>query len=110
MLDKKSRDRDRFSLETIFFVIAGLIFFSIFLIYYSEVFPAASIRLGVTKREAQDIAAKFLKAQGYDLSTYQEVAIFDSDDLGAMMKDKVPIWRWWCRWFRPGEQEDFKSM
>lgn len=122
MLQEKSKDRDRFSLETIFYVVVGLIFFSIFLIYSSEVFPTASIRLDVTKREAQDIAAKFLKTQGYDLSNYQEVEIFDSDDLGAMflqknlgmksaneiMRDKVPIWRWRCRWFRPEEQEEFK--
>lgn len=122
MLKEKSKDRDRFSLETIFYVVVGLLFFSLFIIYYSEVFPTASIRLDVTRKGAQDIAANFLKAQGYDLSAYKKVVIFDANDYGAvflqktqgmksaneMMKGEVPIWRWWCRYFRPKEKEEFQ--
>ena len=63
-------DRDRFSLETIIYVVVGLIFFAIFLAGYRSAFPSASIRLEVTRTEAQEIAAEFLKTQGYDLSGY----------------------------------------
>jgi len=115
-------DRDRFSLETIIYLIVGVAGFAVFVAYYSAAFPTASIRLDVTRGEAQEIAAEFVKAQGYDLSEYKEVAVFDANSTGAvflqrtqsmekaneMMDGEVPTWRWHCRWFQSGEKEEFR--
>jgi hypothetical protein len=114
-------DRERFSLETIIYVIIGLIFFAIFVSFYRAAFPSASIRLEVTKGEAKEIATEFMKTQDFDLSGYNNAEIFGVNGTGAvflqqtqgmeraneMMDGEVPIWRWQCRWFRSGEKEEF---
>ncbi|MFC1613725.1 type II CAAX prenyl endopeptidase Rce1 family protein [Gemmatimonadota bacterium] len=115
-------DRDRFSLETIIYVVVGLVFLAVFLTCYKAAFPSASIRLEVTRNEAVEVAAKFLENQGYDLSDYEEAKVFGANGYGAvflqqtqgmeeanrMMDGEVPIWRWQCRWFRSGEKEEFR--
>lgn len=115
-------DRDRFSLEIIIYIVVGLVFFYIFVTYYSAAFPTASIRLDVTRSEAREIAEEFLKTHGYDLSGYEGAQIFDANNTGAvflqrtqgmekaneMMAGEVPIWRWKCRWFRSGEKEEYQ--
>ncbi|HUU28225.1 MAG TPA: CPBP family intramembrane glutamic endopeptidase [archaeon] len=117
-------DRDRFSLETVIYLVVGLVFFIIFIAFYSAAFPTASIRLEVTRGQAQAIAAEFLKVQGYDLSDYKDAKIFDANNSGAvflqktqgmekaneMMDGQVPIWRWQCRWFKSGEKEEFRIL
>ena len=115
-------DRDRFSLETIIYVVVGLVFFAVFLTCYRAAFPSASIRLEVTRDEAVKEAADFLENQGFDLSYYEEAKIFGANGYGAvflqqtqgmeeanrMMDGEVPIWRWQCRWFQSGEKEEFR--
>jgi len=114
-------DRDRFTLETIIYLIVGLVFLGIFVTYYSAAFPTASIRLDVTRNEAQEIAADFLKARGFDLLLYEDVVVFGADNTGAvflqqtqgmeqanqLIGEGLPIWRWSCRWFQSGEKEEY---
>ena len=115
-------DRDRFSPETIVYVIIGLVFFALFIIFYSAAFPASSLKLDVTKRDAQAIAQEFLVNQDYDISGYIDAVVFGANNSGAvflqqtqgmekaneLMDGDVPIWRWRCRWFRSAEKEEFE--
>ena len=115
-------NRDRFSLETVIYIVLGLIFLGVFINYYSAAFPSASIRLEVTKDEAQQVATEFLQQRGFDLAEYESAIVFDASSAGAiflqktqgmekaneMMASGVPIWRWHCRWFRSGEKEEFR--
>ena len=115
-------DRDRFSLETIVYLIVGLVFLGIFITYHSAAFPTAGIRLDVTRDEARKTAADYLEARGYDLSGYEHVTTFGADDMGAlflqrtqgmeraneMMREGTPIWRWRSRWFKSGEKEEYR--
>lgn len=115
-------NRDRFSLETWIYLVVGVVFLWIFLHYYSAAFPTASIKLDVTKSEARDVAAEFLRANGHDTSGYAEVTVFDANGTGAVFLQKTlgmekanelmagdaPIWRWNTRWFRSAEKEAFR--
>ncbi|MFQ5876388.1 MAG: CPBP family intramembrane glutamic endopeptidase [Acidobacteriota bacterium] len=115
-------NRDRFSAETLVYVLVGIVFLWIFIAYYPAAFPQASIRLGVTRDEARRIAARFLEERGYDLSGYESAVVFDADNTGAvflqktqgmeranrLMEGDVPIWRWRCRWFRSAEKEEYR--
>jgi hypothetical protein len=113
--------RDTFNIETIAYVIVGLLSLWLFVAFYDSAFPQASIRLDVTREQAHRIASNFLKERGFDLSAYMEASVFDSDDMGAvflqktqgmkaanrMMSDKAPIWFWRFRWFKSGEKEGY---
>ncbi|MBN2290350.1 MAG: CPBP family intramembrane metalloprotease [Candidatus Glassbacteria bacterium] len=115
-------NRDRFNLETIIYLVVGLVFFAIFITCYQAAFPSASIKLEVTRSQAVEVASEFLQARGYDLSGYTEAKIFGVNSYGAvflqqtqgmekaneMMDGEVPIWRWQCRWFKSGEKEEFR--
>ena len=78
--------------------------------------------LDVTKSEAREVAAEFLRANGHDTSGYEEVTVFGADGTGAVFLQKTlgmekanelmagdaPIWRWNTRWFRSAEKEAFR--
>jgi hypothetical protein len=115
-------DKDRFSTETIVYLVVGLVFLLIFLNYYDRAFPTASIDLKITREEAKQKAGEFLKARGYDLSTFENAIIFGANQAAsvflektrgmekaiAMMRTEVPIWRWQCRWFKSAEKEELQ--
>lgn len=115
-------NRDRFSLETIIYVIVGLAFLFIFINYYDSAFPTASIDLKITRDEAKQKAEQFLKTKGYDLSEFENATIFGANQSAAvflektqgmekaneMMRSEIPIWRWQCRWFKSAEKEEFQ--
>ena len=115
-------NRDRFSLETIIYLIVGIISLYIFIKYFDSAFPTASIDLKVTRAEAEKIAGDFLEDRGYDLSEYENVTVFGANNRAAvflektqgmekaneMMRSEVPIWRWQSRWFKSTEKEEFR--
>jgi hypothetical protein len=115
-------DRDRFSLETVIYIVVGLAFLVLFVKFYDAAFPTASLRLKVTRDEARTIAGKLLADRGFKLDGYEDATIFDADGTGAvflqrslgmeranaLMAEKVPIWFWRCRWFRSAEKEELQ--
>lgn len=114
--------RDRFSAETITYLIVGLVFLFIFIRYYEQAFPTASIDLKVTRPEVIQKAAEFLTARGYQLGPYEQAAVFGAHEAAAlfleqtqgmekanqMMRSEVPVWRWQCRWFQSTQKEEFQ--
>lgn len=81
--------RDRFSLETILYLIVGLVFLFIFINYYDSAFPTASIDLKITRDEAKQKAEEFLKAKGYDLSEFENATIFGANQSAAVFLEKT---------------------
>lgn len=83
-------------------------------------FPQASLTLRYSKTEITAQAAEFLASQGLTTDGYRQLTLFDPDDrarlflereLGLeeanrLMEERVPVWRWRARWFRPPEKEE----
>lgn len=93
-----------------------------FVLFYDRAFPQASIDIKVSRAEAQARAEQFLAERGFSLTDYQSVAVFDADEPAAyylqksqgmeranqLMRDEIPVWFWYCRWFRPLEKEEYR--
>ncbi|NIR51564.1 CPBP family intramembrane metalloprotease [candidate division KSB1 bacterium] len=115
-------DRDRFSTETITYVVVGLIFLFVFINLYERAFPTASIDLQLTREEAKQNAETFLIDRGYDLTGFENAIVFGVNQSAAlflqktqgmekankMMRSDVPVWRWQGRWFKSAEKEEFQ--
>ncbi|MFQ5825191.1 MAG: hypothetical protein ACE5JB_14170, partial [bacterium] len=82
-------NRDRFSLETIIYLLVGLVFLFIFINYYDSAFPTASIDLKITRDEAKQKAEEFLKTKGYDLSEFENATIFGANQSAAVFLEKT---------------------
>ena len=113
--------RDR--LAILGFLLAGLIGLLTYIYLYDSAFPSASLNLKITRAEALRISSKFLSSQGYRLDGYQHTIVFDFDstdkeylerNLGLrranqLMSDKIKVWYWHIRWFKPMQEEEFST-
>jgi hypothetical protein len=82
---------------------------------FYRAFPEASIDFRVSREDARLLAGRFLSDQNYDVRAYQQAARFSFDDqaktflereaglerANRIMGDRVRLWRWAYRWFRP---------
>jgi membrane protease YdiL (CAAX protease family) len=89
--------------------------------YYRQAFPEASIDFKVNRSQSQEIAGNFLAGLQLDVSDYRHTAVFDYQNdakvflerhLGAqkaneLMGDKIRLWRWSHRWYKPSQKEEF---
>lgn len=89
---------------------------------YDRAFPQASIDIKVSRSEAQAKAEQYLEQRGFRLTDYQTAAIFDGDSPAAiylqktqgmeranqLMRSEVPVWFWYCRWFKPLQKEEYR--
>ena len=90
--------------------------------FFYDAFPEATIDFDLTRGEAREQAASFLRDRGFDLDGYRQAALFRYDDdaktflereLGlegasAVIGDPVRLWRWSNRWFRERQKEEFR--
>lgn len=104
-----------------FWALAAIISAMLVFRYHTEALPSASIDFRLTRVEAEQQAATFLKDQGYSPDTYRAVTTFGFDEeakvylereLGlkkadSLMTSMVSVWRWDTRFFRPQQQEEF---
>jgi membrane protease YdiL (CAAX protease family) len=88
--------------------------------FFSSAFPEASIDFKFDRKSAGTVAEKLLHAQGLDLSGMKHAASFESDgqariflerSLGLdganrVMRDRVRVWSWHHRWFKPLVEEE----
>ncbi|TES93754.1 MAG: CPBP family intramembrane metalloprotease [Candidatus Cloacimonadota bacterium] len=88
---------------------------------YNRAFPEASLDFKVTRGEAKIIAEDFLLRMDLDISDYKYASRFryDNDaktflekELGLeetnrLLKEKIKLWKWSSRWFKPLEKEEF---
>ncbi len=90
--------------------------------YFYRAFPEASIDFKVDRISSQPLAEKFLASQGIKTSGYFHASAFQYDDqskvfiereLGlkkanALMRNRVKLWRWAHRWFKPQQREEVR--
>ncbi len=88
--------------------------------HYRAAFPQASLDLRYSKAEITAMAERFLASRGLSAAGFRNLTLFDPDDrarlylereLGLeqanrLMEERVPVWRWRARWFRPPEKEE----
>ncbi|MBI4873770.1 MAG: CPBP family intramembrane metalloprotease [Acidobacteria bacterium] len=87
---------------------------------YSAAFPQASINLRLSKDEVTARADAFLRTQGLRTEGFRNLTLFDPDDdarlflereagldeANRLMTERISVWRWRARWFRPPEKEE----
>ena len=94
----------------------------LFLTLYNEAFPDATIELPLARDQVMQRATDYLKSQGYDVGDYESVVDFNQSwwasiylqrtlgvaETNRLVKaERLPIWTWNARWFKPQQQEEF---
>jgi hypothetical protein len=111
----------KLSLQAIIFLVISIAGFIFYGLYDKQVFPAASINLKLTQKEAGEKSAKMASSLGYDVEHARRVTTFTNDDdaktvlefkLGIdkaneLMKDKVPVWLWHTRFCKELSKDEF---
>ena len=86
---------------------------------YSAAFPEASIDLKLSKDQITTRADSFLRAQGLETGGFRNLTLFDPDDdarlflereagldeANRLMTERISVWRWRARWYRPPQKE-----
>jgi hypothetical protein len=84
--------------------------------------PAANISLDMSRSEALQQARQFVEDQGYALDGYESAIKFHWDqgakvylekelslaDANRVMAEEEGVWFWNCRWYQPGNLEEFR--
>lgn len=103
-------------------VLAGIAGLVISILLYRSAFPQAAVRLEVTRSRAVATARAFLRERGAVLDGYRRASLFGGDDSALVFlqrtigldsasrwaRERVPIWAWHVRWFRPGQKEEWR--
>jgi len=99
--------------------LAGLI---LFLALYDQAFPSAALDLRLSRAEIERRAWTYMQTQGNDLSGYEFALTFGQDGWASIYLQRalgvpetnrliraqqLPIWRWYGRWFKPLQKEEF---
>ena len=102
--------------------LAGVLGIVLFLTLYNEAFPDATIELPLARDQIMQRANDYLKSQGYDVGDYESVVDFNQAwwasiylqrtlgvaETNRLVKaERLPIWTWNARWFKPQQQEEF---
>ncbi len=102
--------------------LAGILGIVLFLALYNEAFPDAAIDLTLSRDQIAQQANNYLKSQGYDVAAYESVVDFNQNwwssvylqrtlgvaETNRLVKaERLPIWTWKARWFKPQQQEEF---
>lgn len=105
---------------------AAVILFCVCYLWYNyrAAFPQASIELKLGRGEITARAEAFLRSRGWKHDGFLNLTLFDPDDearlfleretglekANALMRDRVPVWRWRARWYKPPEREEFRVI
>lgn len=87
---------------------------------FERAFPEASIDFRYDRETSRAIAERLITAQRFDLRDMKHASRFDSDEdariflerslglenAGRVMRDKVRLWSWHHRWYRPLVEEE----
>jgi membrane protease YdiL (CAAX protease family) len=102
--------------------LAGILGIVLFLALYNEAFPDATLELPLSRDQITQRANAYLKSQGYDVGDYESVVDFNQAwwasiylqrtlgvaETNRLVKaERLPIWTWNARWFKPQQQEEF---
>lgn len=104
-----------------FFALFGAAGLAAFVLLYDSAFPAAAIELDLSRAEIREAAGDYLSRFGADPDTFEHTLTFEVDEgaavflqrvwgleeTGRFARERLALWHWRARWFRPGEQEEF---
>ena len=90
--------------------------------YFFRAFPEASVNFKVSREEALSRARQFVTGLGENVSGYQSTIVFNVDDnakvylerqvglqeANRLMSSVLNIWFWEVRFFKPGQEEEFR--
>ncbi|MFY9551039.1 MAG: lysostaphin resistance A-like protein, partial [Thermoanaerobaculia bacterium] len=90
---------------------------------FRRAFPEASIEFKVNRRQARELAEKFLESRGRALKGTRFAGQFDVDETakvylerelgleraGRLYGREAKIWQWTMRWFRSGAKEEERA-
>ncbi|MGH9795259.1 MAG: CPBP family intramembrane glutamic endopeptidase [Candidatus Acidiferrales bacterium] len=103
-------------------LVAGVIGAAVAFQYFFAAFPEASVDFRVTREEAVARARDLLGALGHNAAEYESSVVFQVDQTAKtylereldlrlanqLMAGEVNVWWWDVRFFRPGQQEEFR--
>jgi len=111
----------KLSLKAIVFLVISITGFIFYGLYDKQVFPAASIDLKLSQKEAAEKSRKLVSSLGYDADHAKQVTTFTNDEdaktvlefkLGIdkaneLMKSQVPVWLWHTRFCKELSQDEY---
>jgi len=110
--------------DILIWVVLAAVGLSVFLAFYDQAFPTASVDLKITAAQAAQQADDYLEGRGFELADYKQVTTFDSDSATAVYlqktlgmeeanrrirEEKLPVWFWRTRWFRSQQKEEYRA-
>jgi len=104
----------------ILIILLGILGYIVFFTQYDRAFPEAALHLDLSKDEIAQKARQVIAEYGYDLSEYEFTLTFSGGNTFYLERtlgipaanqliedEKLPIWSWNARWFKPLEEEEF---
>jgi membrane protease YdiL (CAAX protease family) len=109
-------------LAIVLLVALGLVGLSVFLHFYTQAFPAASLDFKLSREDAYRAAQNYLEGQGHNPEGYESAQVFSwaqmsqifleqtlgLEETNRLARDWVSIWSWRVRWFKPLEKEEYR--
>ncbi|MDE2999444.1 MAG: CPBP family intramembrane metalloprotease [Gemmatimonadota bacterium] len=106
------------------FVILGVGGLAVFLNFYTEAIPSASLDFKLSRDEVHRKAQGYLENQGYDLADYKNAQIFSSsqmqqvfleqtlglEETSRLAREWLSVWSWNVRWFKPLQKEELRVV
>ena len=94
----------------------------VFLHFYTEAVPSASLDFKLSRDEVFQKAQAHLEDLGYDLTGYESAQVFSSspmqqifleqtlglEETNRLARKWVSVWSWRVRWFKPLQKEEFR--
>lgn len=104
------------------FVVLGVGGLAVFLNYYTEAIPSASLDFKFSRDEVHQKAQAYLENLGYDLADYESAQIFSSsqmqqifleqtlglEETSRLAREWLSVWSWSVRWFKPLQKEELR--
>ena len=104
------------------FVVLGVGGLAVFLNFYNEAIPSASLDFKLSRDEVYLKAQGYLEDMGYDLSDYESAQVFSSsqmqqifleqtlglEETNRLAREWMSVWSWSVRWFKPLQKEELR--
>lgn len=104
------------------FVVLGVGGLAVFLNFYNEAIPSASLDFKLSRDEVHQKAQGYLENLGYDLADFESAQIFSSsqmqqifleqtlglEETSRLAREWLSVWSWSVRWFKPLQKEELR--
>jgi hypothetical protein len=102
--------------------ILGLASFALAFLFYDQAFPTGSLDLNLSRSQVENRLQTYLQSRGYTPEGFEFALTFDESFWGSIYlqrtlgvsranemirAQRLPIWSWQGRWFKPLQKEEF---